>query len=187
MINYGLPTTVTVNGKEREIRSDYRAILDIISALNDVNLSDEEKAYVTLKIFYPQFDDITAEEAQEAIEKCFNFIECGNKDDGKKQPKLVDWEQDFQYIITPINAVAGKEVRALDYLHWWTFISYYYEISGECTFAQIVSIRDKQARGKQLDKQEREWYRRNQTKVDIKNRYSEKEEELLKMWGGTNG
>lgn len=187
MINYALPTTVTVNGKEWAVRSDFRAILDIISALNDANLREEEKVYVTLKIFYPQFDEMKTEDLQEALEQCFRFIDCGNEEDEKKQPKLVDWEQDFQYIITPINAVAGKEVRALDYLHWWTFISYYCEIGGECLFAQIVNIRDKQARGKSLDKQEREWYRRNKSKVDIKNRYTDAEEELLKIWGGQNG
>ena len=161
MIDYSLPTEVDVDGQKLAVRSDYRAILDIISALNDVNLSTEEKAYIVLKIFYKDFDAITQNNAQEALDQCFKFIDLGNGKEGEKQPKLVDWDQDFQYIITPINAVAGKEVRALDYLHWWTFISYYYEIDGDCLFAQIVNIRDKQARGKSLDKQEREWYRRN--------------------------
>lgn len=188
MINYALPTTAIVNGKEWTIRSDFRAILDIVSALNDVDLNNEEKAYVTLKIFYPQFDKMDASDMQEALEQCFLFIDCGEKEEGKqKQPKLVDWEQDFQYIVSSVNAVAGKEVRALDYLHWWTFISYYSEVGGECLFSQIVSIRDKQARGKSLDKQEREWYRRNKSKVDFKNRYSSEEEELLKKWGGQSG
>lgn len=187
MINYQLPTTVEANGKTWQIRSDYRAILDIITALNDVNLTEQERAYVALKIFYPQFDEIEPEEANELLKLCYDFIACGEEEDDQKSPKVVDWEQDFRYIVTPINAVAGKEIRALDYLHWWTFISYYYEINGECMFAQIVNIRDKLARGKTLDKQEREFYRRNRSKVDLKMRYTAEEEEFLKMWGGVNG
>ena len=187
MIDYSLPTEVDVKGRKLAVRSDYRAVLDIISALNDVNLNDEEKAYIVLKIFYKDFDAITQENVQEALNQCFRFIDMDSKTEGGKQPKLVDWDQDFQYIVTPINAVAGKEIRALDYLHWWTFISYYYEISGDCLFAQIVNIRNKQAKGKALDKAEREWYRQNKSKVDIHTRYTDAEEELLKAWGGNNG
>ena len=38
--NQYLPTSVNVSGKEYNIRSDYRAILDICTALNDPELSD---------------------------------------------------------------------------------------------------------------------------------------------------
>lgn len=186
MINYGLPTTVDIDGTEYEIRSDYRAILDIIEALNDVTLNRQEKAYIVLTIFYPDVDSI--KNYEEAIKKCFEFIECGKeRQNDVRAPKLVDWAKDFQYIIAPINAVAGREIRADEYLHWWTFIGYYNEINGDCTFAQIVRIRDKQARGKKLDKDEREWLNRNRDLVTLPSQYTEEEEELLKMWGGQNG
>ena len=95
----------------------------------------------------------------------------------------MDWEQDFPYIIAPVNRVIGHEIRAEAYLHWWTFLSAYMEI-GECTFAQIVHIRDARNRGKRLDDADREWYRRNHKLVDIKTRYTAAEEEFMKMWGG---
>lgn len=178
-----LPESVNVNGIEFEIRSDFRAILDICIALNDAELDEQEKAYVALKIFYPDCESIT--DYQEALNKCFWFINCGDDEpDNKKSPKLVDWEQDFQYIVAPINRVAGTEIRATSYMHWWTFISYYNEIGGDCTFSQIVSIRDKKARGKALDKADMEWYRRNRKLVDFKRNYSDAENELMKQWGG---
>lgn len=79
----------------------------------------------------------------------FWFINGGEYEDQmeKKPPRLMDWEQDFQYIIAPVNHVIGREIRADAYLHWWTFLSAYMEI-GECTFAQIVRIRDAKSRGK---------------------------------------
>ena len=49
-------------------------------------------------------------------------------------------------------------------------------------FAQIVSIRSKRAQGKKLDKAEQEFYRRNRALVDLKQRYTQADEDLLKQW-----
>ena len=152
---YELPTSVEIEGTAYEIRSDYRAALDICAALSDPSLSDGDRALVILDIFYPGFAEA---------------------------PRLVDWEQDFPYIVAPVNRVCGQEIRAVSYMHWWTFVSYYYEIGGDCTFAQIVHIRDKLARGKTLDKSERVWYRQNRRLVDFKTTYTDAEEQLLKDW-----
>ena len=85
--------------------------------------------------------------------------------------------------MAPINRVLGKEIRAAEYLHWWTFISAYYEIGGDCTFAQIVRIREKKAKGKPLDKQEQAWYRQNRSLVDFRTNYTKAEDDVLKQWG----
>lgn len=183
MIFYGLPTTVEIDGTEYPIRSDYRAILDIISALNDPELGDEEKAFIVMDIFYEDMSQIPAEGYRAALEECFKFIDCGEENKQSNAKQVVDWEQDFRYIIAPINAVAGKEIRAEEYLHWWTFISLYGEISGDCTFAQIVRIREKQSRGKALDKVEQEWYNRNRALVDRRQRFTSAEEEIMRLWG----
>ena len=45
---YDLPKRLEVGGKEYDIRSDYRAVLDICTALFDPELSAQEKALVTL-------------------------------------------------------------------------------------------------------------------------------------------
>ena len=180
---YELPTSLVICGVTYEIRSDYRAVLDICTALSDVELSDQERSLAALNIMYPDFEDMPVEHYAEAIKKCFWFIDCGSEEDQtRKAQKLMDWEQDFQYIIAPINRIIGAEIRAMDYLHWWSFISAYYEI-GDCTFAMIVRIRDKKARGKPLDKQEQEWYNRNRHMVDFKRSYTETEKDTLKVWG----
>lgn len=180
---YALPTSVKVNGAEYEIRSDYRAVLDIITALSDSELSDRDKAEVVLEIFYPGFDEMPSEDYQEAINQCFRFIDRGREEKPKqKEPVLMSWEQDFDMIIAPINRIAGCEVRSLEYLHWYSFLSFYQEI-GDCLFAQVVRIRDKKAHGKALDKQDREFYRRNRDIVDLKTNYTEAEKDLLAAWG----
>lgn len=189
-MSYELPKTVTVDERDFSIRYDYRVILDIFEAINDPELNDEERALAVLQIFYPDWEDLP--DFDEGIKECIKFINGGQEGpSGKKAPNLVSWEQDFPYIVAPINRVLGREIRADEYnpetntggLHWWTFLSAYYEI-GDCLFAQIVRIRQKKASGKPLDKSDREFYRKNRDLIDIKRNYSESENDLVKMWTG---
>ena len=189
---YELPTSVEVGGVSYQIRSDYRAVLDILTALSDPELSDSDRAESILDIFYfsPTYLDMRQEDYDEAIRKVIWFVNCGiDEENGKKSPKLMDWEQDFPYIVAPVNRVLGLDVRSVPYdfenntggLHWWTFMSAYQEI-GDCLFAQIVGIRRKLARGKKLDKSEQEFYRNNRQLVDFKRKYTERENDILSMW-----
>lgn len=184
-MNYELPKSVEINDTEYEIRSDYRAALDICAALTDPGLSDEEKALCALTIFYPAFEsEMLPEHYEEAINEMYRFLNGGELDSAqKKSPRLVDWDQDFPLIVAPINRVMGQEIRAAEYLHWWTFLAAYQEIGGDCTFAQVVGLRYKKTHGKKLDKQDREWYRQNRKLVDFKKNYTSAEEQTLKEWG----
>ena len=183
---FELPTKLNIGGTDYAIRSDYRAVLEICTALSDTELSDEEKAIVTLVIFYPDFEQMPPEDLQEALEKCFAFIDHGQGAPGKSAPRLMDWEKDFPYIIAPVNRVVGHEIRADNHFHWWSFLAAYMEI-GECTFAQIVHIRDQQHKGKTLEKFDRDWYRQNRDLVDLKTKITSAEEEVFKQWGGGSG
>lgn len=179
---YDLPKSLVVCGSEYEIRSDYRAVLDVCAALSDAELDDQDKAIAALTIMYPDFPEMPPEHYQEAVRKCFWFINCGNDEEHTRNtPKLVSWEHDFQYIVAPINRVLGQEIRAVPYLHWWSFISAYYEI-GDCAFAQVIRIRDKKARGKSLDKADQEWYKRNRNMVDLPTNYTQAEKNALGSW-----
>lgn len=178
---YDLPTSLEIQGREYEIRSDYRAILDICMALSDNELDEQDRAGVVLEIFYPEIEEMPPDAWQEAVEKCMWFINGGEDEQEKKGPRLMDWEQDFKLIAAPINRVLGQEVRSMAYLHWWSFLSAYMEI-GECTFSQVVSIRDKLAKNKKLDKSDREWYSKNRSLVDFKRKYTEADDKLIEQW-----
>ncbi len=183
-MDYGLPTKMEVGGVIYDIRTDYRVILDIYAALNDPDLDPDVRAYEVLHIFYEDADSIPEEYQQEAIDKCLQFLRGGiGKGRDKPGPKLIDWEQDFHLIAPPINRIMGCEVRNLDYLHWWSLLGAYYEI-GDCFFSQIVAIRSKKAKGKKLDKQDREFYRQNKDLIDFETRYSAAEENFFREWCG---
>lgn len=183
---WSLPTSLNVAGKEYPIRSDYRVVLDILQCMNDPEIfepdmtEDEKRAEQVismLAILYIDFDDMPPGEWEEAAEKACEFIDCGFSEETKrKRPKLMDWIQDATIIIPSINKVAGKDVRGQKYLHWWTFFAFYMEI-GEGTFATVVSIRDKKAKGKKLDKWEQEYYRDNKAIIDLKSASGQRSEE----------
>ena len=177
-----LPTRLEVGGAEYDIRSDYREILDICAALSDPELDGRERSVVALTIFYPDLSVMPPEHYQEALERCLCFLRGGADEPPGHSPRLLDWEQDFSHIVAPINRVLGREVRAVKYMHWWTFLAAFYEI-GDCTLAQIVRVRDRLARGKPLDRQDREWYRNNRHLVDFKRRYTGTEDDMAKSWG----
>lgn len=178
----GLPTLLEVNGKSYAIRTDFRAVLDIISAFNDKLCDDSTtdaqcKAQICMQILYEDYESIPADDLQEAYKQAIWFIDCGNKytEDKKEQIRLMDWEQDEQIIFPAINRVAGKEVRSLDYLHWWTFMGMYMEI-GECLFSSVIQIRQKKSKGKKLEKNEQEFYRENKNMVVLKRNFTPEEE-----------
>ena len=189
---YELPTTVPVAGTVYNIRNkaDYRVILDVIATCEDIELTQEEQILVSLIIFYEDIDSIdsvfeifnTPELVEEALHSMMGFIGCYNDDMGyKTQHKVIDWVQDEQLIVSAINNVARTEIRALDYLHWWTFISYYMAV-GECTLSTIVGIRDKVIRGKKLDDFEREFKRDNPQYFKWKSEQAKSDMLLKEIW-----
>ena len=173
-----LPRYVTVAGEPHEVRTDYRDILNIISAINDPELEDYEKAYALLVIFYPDLPDIPEEDLEAAYKAAVEFIEYGADHTSDKRPskKLVDWEQDERIMIPAINKVAGMEIRTAEYLHWWTFLGYYMEIT-EGVYSQVLALRSKKARNKKLEKWEREFWANNRDICAIKPRLSQEEME----------
>ncbi len=180
---YTLPKTLNVGGVDYEIRTDYRVILDAISALNDPDLLPFERAEACVRIIFPDWKKI--DDHGRAYEQCLWFISCGETEtDGRKKPKLMDWQQDFDLITPPVNRVLGYDCRREEPTHWWTFIAAYYEI-GECAFSCVTRIRQKIAKGKPLDKWEKEYYSEHFETVNLKQSISAEEQaEIDDILGG---
>lgn len=178
-----LPESLLVNGMEYKINTDYRNILVFLSACEDPELSDSEKLYILLKrLFGSSFDSIAKDSLQEAAKEAKWFVDCGRTDTKEvKQVKLIDWEQDEALIFSAINKIAGYEIRASSYMHWWTFMGYFTEIENS-TLSTIISIRQKRRKGKKLESWELEFYRDNKSMCNIKKRYTKEEQEEIDYW-----
>lgn len=179
-----LPAALNVGGKDYPIRYQFGAVLDILAAYNDPDMDDSEKTETMLTILYIDFSSIPAEHLAEAIQKGCEFIDCGQTDDGKRHPKLIDWNQDAGLIIPAVNNVAGCEVRAVPNMHWWTFYGYFMSI-GDSLLSSVLHIRKKKAKHQKLEKWESEFYRENKSLIDIKTPESEAvrhEKEAIMNW-----
>lgn len=182
MVNHWeLPTSISVNNTEYAIRTDYRAVMDLLTAFSDKEMlgeSEEEtniiRALLVLNILF--IDEVKPEDQNEAIKKAIEFIDMGIETSRDvKKPTLMDWDQDAPLIIPAINKVLGREIRADKYMHWWTFLSAYMEI-GECSFTHIINIRDKKAKGKKLEKWELEYIQEHKEIVLLREKLTEKEQ-----------
>lgn len=169
-----LPTAFEIGGKAYCIRSDYRVALIVCQAFNDPDLSDKEKCEVCLRCLYPDILSMPEEHLQEAAEKAYWFMGGGNVTQGKQDFQSFDWEQDEALIFPAVNKVAGFEVRNVAYMHWWTFLGYFYEV-GEGVFSTVVSIRYKLKKHKKLENYERDFYRQNKAMIDLEVKLSEAE------------
>ena len=166
---YDLPTTITLRDEVYAItnKGDFRMVLDCFSALEDLELSEDLRVLASLLIFYEDFNDVEdiphdEDLLLELVKEMFRFFNCGQYEEETKtsNSKLIDWSKDAQMIMSAINNVAGKEVRAEEYVHWWTFIGYYMSI-GESMLATVVSIRNKILKGEKLEKWEQKFRTEN--------------------------
>ena len=177
-----LPTTLTIGGKEYRINADFRNILVFLEACEDPDLSNKDRLYILLKrIFGDGYEDIPKDCIGEALEQAKWFVDCGKNENDVESRKMIDWVQDATIIFPAVNKVANKEVRAEEYLHWWTFMGYFMEIEGG-TFSTVLAIRQKKSKGKKLEKWEQDFYSCNKNICEIKIRYTEEEQAEIDYW-----
>lgn len=186
---YDLPTQVEIEGKMFDIRNngDYRVILDTIAAFQDTEISEEERIISALIVFYADINTIQDifdlfVNPEQAIKGMMDFISLNDDENGyRANHKLIDWVQDEKMIVSAINNVAHTEIRALPYLHWWTFTGYYMAI-GECPLSMVVGIRNKLAKHKKLEKYELEFKRQNPQYFTWKKDQKEAEMLFEQIW-----
>ena len=178
MSQWHLPVSFSVGERIYAIHADFRDILEIFTYLEDPDLPEYLRWEIAMALFYKE--RIPEEHRKQALEFLIRFICCGEKND-RPGPKLIDWQTDAMTIVSDINKVAGQEVRSLPFLHWWTFMSWFHSI-GEGQLSTIVGIRDKLHRGKKLENWEKEFYRENKQRVDMKKRYSQEELREQEKW-----
>ena len=176
---FSLPNSVSINGIEYRIRTDFRVILEIFVMLDDPDLKDADKTEALLRMFYVE----RPPDAEEAVRAFTDFVDPRHgSQDKKSSGRLLDWQQDFDLMVAPINHILGFECRAAEYLHWRTFLSAYLEIPPESVFARVLRIREKLRTGKKLEKYERTWYNKNRDLVHLKPKFSKAEEDILSEW-----
>ncbi len=181
-----LPYSLTVNKKQYEIYCDFRDVINAICAYSDPELGNYEKSYILVHNLYVNDEDIPEEDFEEALKQACWFVDCGKAyKETENSPRLMDWEQDYNLIIPAVNKNANViDVRELPFMHWWTFNGYLQE-RGECAFSSVVEVRDKMARGRNLEKYEREFLNANREQIILKDKYTEEQQKQIdELFGG---
>lgn len=184
MTGWELPRETVIGGRTYHLHTDYREILEIFSCLQDESNPEFLRWYIALALFFEE--EVPDGDIREAADYFRWFVNCSQEEPKDPGPQLLSWEQDAQDIVADVNKVAGREIRELSYVHWWTFLSWFHGI-GEGNLSTLVGIRDKLRRGKKLEPWEQEYYHRNKEKVKMRKKYSASElaeqERLQKLLG----
>ena len=179
-MTFDLPKSVEVGENTYHIRNDFRTILEIFVMLDDPDLTDADKTEALLRMFFIERPPAT----EPALLAFTDFVDPRQaaKTPATHGTRLIDWQQDFDLMVAPINHILGFECRSADYLHWHTFLAAYLEIPPESVFARVLRIREKLRTGKKLEKYERTWYSKNRDLVHLKPKFSKAEEAILSEW-----
>lgn len=163
-----LPQAAVIGGKTYPFDGDFRNILKILQVLDDPVYPEFLRWQIAVRLFYTG----ALPPDREAMEYLSFFLRCGEED--APGPRLLDWEQDAAVIIGEVNRAAGCELRSRRFVHWWTFLSWFHAI-GDGQLAALVSLRDKLRRGQPLEGWEKDFYRRNKSRVDLRKRHTAEE------------
>jgi hypothetical protein len=167
-----LPTRVTLGDTEYSLHTDYRDILEIFSYLEDPDLPVPVRWRIAMALFYGE--PVPRQHWQAALDFMTAFLTCGRQE--QPGPRLMDWNHDATAILAGVNRVAGQEIRALPYVHWWSFLSWFHAMEpGQ--LSTLVSIRQRLRQGKPLESWQQEFYRANIRAVELPQRLSQQEQQ----------
>ena len=146
---FDLPSTVTISGIEYPVRTDFRTILEIFVMLDDPDLTDADKTEALLRMFYVN----RPEDPTAALQAFTDFVDPRQavKSPATHSTRLIDWSQDFDLMVAPINHILGFECRAADYLHWRTFLAAYLEIPPRPRASQAEVLQSGRRADRSLD------------------------------------
>lgn len=142
-----LPETVTVDGREYPIRTDFRSGIRFEQILFDKELSDRQKFQKVMEEFY---GEETPKNKAEALNAVIDFYRCGKKpvkaeetsDEGKSVNKrsIYDFRHDDAYIYAAFIQQYGIDLSTAS-LHWWKFMALFRSLTDETLFVKIMGYR----------------------------------------------
>lgn len=193
------PTSVSVGGKDYEIETDFRAIIEVehmifgplteeqevfakeIQRQSDLAMADAElnaRYFFAMQLFYR---DKIPEDLEEAAEKLIWFYGCGKKQKENGTKKIV---LSFEYDMDYINAGFLQDYRIdlfdINYMHWWKFMSLFSALHDDCKICEIMGWRG--ADLSKMSKEQKKYTRKMQNlyALPMETKVSKKELEMQK-------
>ncbi len=147
-----LPVTLLINNTEYPIRSDYKTSLRIVTALEDNELTPQEKQMIILANLYSV--SVGVDDVAEALQAAQLFLNGGKEYAEENSPRVVSFEKDAALIYAAFRQTHGIDLSTANF-HWWQFLALMQGLDNESNFRQLVGLRLRVHSGK-ASKEERE-------------------------------
>ena len=158
------PKELRVGGKDYPIRTDFRAVLKIVSNLQEAE-GPAEKLIHTLSLFKTMPENV-----EEAVKAVGDFIACreeGERPEEKKErKKTFSYKKDAPFIVSDFLRFYDIDLTSCKYLHWQKFQLLLEGLSGDSETKQRIAYRSINT-GKIKDRHERERIQRIQRAIAI--------------------
>ncbi len=143
-----LPETVTVDGRDFFVDTDFRTFIIFEKMLNSPELSNKDKVLGIIDLFYTEGKPRNPKAAVDAI---LELYRCGMEDkplprrmNGNvelKSPQIYDFEYDAPYIYGAFLSQYGIDLNDIEYLHWWKFQAMFKSLEESCKIVEIMGYR----------------------------------------------
>lgn len=144
-----------------QIDTDFQTGIQIIQALENEELSQQEQIGVALSLLFITTDEngepLDLPDAQTAVDCLTWFLSAWNHDKhgGEDKEKVTDYDIDQWRIYSAFRQHYGINLNT-DALHFWEFMALLTTLP-ECAYTRVVDIRSKKLDGK-MSKEERNTY-----------------------------
>lgn len=182
-----LPRYVEIDKKKYEINSDFRTSILFELMVEDKEVSDEEKIYNTLELYYKEIP----ENITEAIEKALWFYKGGKEDVTEKSNnkrvksksssniKAYSFEYDADYIYSAFLSQYSIDLQDIGYLHWWKFKAMFKSLKEDNEIVKIMGYRSMDL-NKIEDKSQRKFYKEMKELYKLPEKVSKKDDKELR-------
>lgn len=177
------PLTVEIEGLRVPIQSDFRTSVLFETAMQDSDLSDEEKLDVALNLYFP---DTFLPSTEKAIQAFVWFYSCGKElkntaGEGGRTKEIYSFEHDDEYIYAAFLEQYGIDLNT-DALHWWKFRALFRSLKEDCLMSKIMMYRAIEI-SSDMSKAEQKFYRNMKALYSLPDlrTQEEKEEEFAEV------
>lgn len=186
MKNYLLelpPTSLFIDGVEYPIQTDFRTVLRYDRIIREER-ADGTELDDALKLMYGGIP-VNVVDAMMQL----NWFIRGGEEEKKSGPsrqilginneKPMDYAVDSRLIWSAFMRIYGIDLRKIEYLHWWEFLDMLEELPEDVRLNKIIRYRTIDTKNKNLSKDERSLYTALQKYYRIREKPSEREEQLM--------
>ncbi len=153
------------NKIKTEFNTDFRTVITFELLMQNPKYSIQAKTYQTLKLFYPNLEQIT--DLEKALDDIIWFYGCDNKNktsqnnENKKEKQIYSYEFDNELIYSAFKNQYNLDLEEIEYLHWWKFKAMFNGLKSDNRIVEIMGYRAMDL-SKIKDKEERKRYRKLQ-------------------------